>query len=220
MSATANQQQCVAPGYGYIAQADFEGWEAGPKFGWTVTGKDDSAPGWESGDPGGHGNWVGSGGFATAVSDAHDGAAEDTYLTSPVFSLAGEKSADLQFDTVVYLPDGSAADVSLSTDNGATWTSLYERGSGDADMGHIDIPLTQALGQPAVRVRFHYKGQGGSLVQLDNVSVGSCRMLPGGLVEGIARDANTGLPVNGATVSDGAADVTALHASGGERGHP
>jgi hypothetical protein len=25
VSATANQQQCVAPGYGYIAQADFEG---------------------------------------------------------------------------------------------------------------------------------------------------------------------------------------------------
>lgn len=211
LSATADQSQCTAPGYGYPAHADFDDWSTGPKYGWTVTNGSGSTLGWQFDNPGGDINISGDGGFATAHSSANNGASEDTYLTSPSFSLAGEKDSDLRFGTFFYLSDGSSFDASVSTDKGATWTPVYQRGGGDVDVAQVDVPLTQALGHSDVQVRFHYKGQGASFVQMDNVSVGLCRTLAGGLVEGTVRDANTGRPVNGASVSVGSAHVTDLY---------
>ncbi|WP_329363290.1 kelch repeat-containing protein [Streptomyces sp. NBC_01483] len=192
------------------AQADFEGWNTNPKYGWTVTNKDGSTHGWQFDNPEFLGNAVGSGDFATADPWNNGGAAQDTDLTSPSFDLTGQKSADLQFDTLIWLSTGSSrADVSVTTDDGKTWKPVYQHsGETDAFVEHVDVPLTQALGHRNVRLRFHYNGQGTSLFQLDNVSVGRCRTLGGGLIEGNVRDANTGRPVNGATVTDGSADVT------------
>ncbi|MGW9031114.1 carboxypeptidase regulatory-like domain-containing protein [Streptomyces sp. NPDC055722] len=210
VSLAADMKQCTAPGYAYPVQADFEGWNTNPKYGWTVTDKDGSTHGWQFDNPGNWGNAVGSGDFATADPWNNDGAAEDTDLTSPAFDLSGQKSADLQFDTLIWLSTGSSrADVSVTTDDGKTWQPVYQHvGVTDAFVEHVDVPLTQALGHRNVRLRFHYNGLGVSLFQLDNVSVGQCRTLGGGLVEGNVRDANTGRPVNGATVTDGSAGVT------------
>lgn len=210
---TADATGCTAPGYGYSAQADFDGWSAGPKYGWTV-GDGTSTTGWQFDDPGGHENLTGgTGGFATADPSDNDGVAEDTYLTSPMFDLAGQKHADLDFyaDAEFAAGSGSEADASVSTDGGRTWTQVYQAAEG-AD-GSVDVPLAKELGRPDVQVRFHFSGQGSSLFQLSNVSVGQCRPLGGGLIEGRVIDANTRLPLNGGTVTDTSAPATDAYAT-------
>lgn len=209
VAVAADATGCTAPGYGYSAQADFDGWTTGPKYGWTVGGDGTSTTGWQFDNPGGHENLTGgTGGFATADPSDNDGVAEDTYLTSPVFSLAGQKNADLDFyaDSEFAAGSGSEADASFSTDGGRTWVPVYQAADG-AD-GSVDVPLTKALGHRDVQVRFHFSGQGTSLFQLSNVSVGRCQAVGGGLIEGRAVDANTHQPLNGATVTDTSAPVT------------
>jgi N-acetylneuraminic acid mutarotase len=60
-----------------------------------------------------------------------------------------------------------------------------------------------AAGQSQVQVRFHYVDSEGFWWQLDNVFLGniSCAASPGGLVEGVVKDGNTGAGVDGATVT-------------------
>jgi N-acetylneuraminic acid mutarotase len=213
VSVTADTQQCATPGYAYPAQADFEGWNTGPKYGWTVSHRDGFSQGWQFDNPGNLGNFVGAGGFATADPWQNGGVAEDTDLTSPAFDLTGVTSANLQFDTLVLLSPGAAVNASVTTDNGAIWTPVYQRDNNDAVVEHVDVPLTAALGHNNVQVRFHYNGQGNSLFQLDNVQVGQCQVLGGGLIQGNVHDANTGQPVNGATITDKSADVSDMFAT-------
>ncbi|MGW9028925.1 carboxypeptidase regulatory-like domain-containing protein [Streptomyces sp. NPDC055722] len=210
--------QCTAPGYAYSAQADFEGWTTAPKYGWTVTDHGATTVGWQFDNPGGRGNLTGgTGGFATADPQSN-GLAEDTDLTSPKFDLVGQKSADLKFNAAAVLAEGSKADASVTTDGGRTWQQVYQ--VIDNAQGPVDIPLTRALGHRDVQVRFHLVGQDQSFFQLSNVSVGQCRTLGGGLVEGEVTDANTHQPLNGATVTDGSAPVTDVFATGISKTNP
>lgn len=206
VSVTADTTACLAPGIGYPAQANFAGWTTGPRNGWTVTNENGATFGWEFDQPG---NWPnltgGAGNYAAADPSDRGGAAENTDLTSPAFSLAGRKSADLQFDAALLDASGAAQiDASVSTNGGLTWTTVYQQ-DGPVFQGHVTVPLASALGHSDVRIRFRYQGHGTSLAQLDDVSVGQCRTLGGGLIEGDVIDANTGRPVDGATVTDASA---------------
>lgn len=219
VSVAPDTTQCTAPGYAYPAQADFNGWTTAPKYGWTVGNTSTSADGWRFDNPGGRGNLTGGkGGFAAADPQSDFGAAEDTYLTSPVFDLAGGRGADLRFDAAAVLTAGSEADASVTTDGGRTWQRVYQ--AGDTVGGTVDVPLKQALGHREVRLRFHFSGQGDSYFQLSNVAVGRCRALGGGLVTGEVSDANTHRPLDGATVTDTSAPVTDAYATTVSRTHP
>ncbi|MGW9027603.1 carboxypeptidase regulatory-like domain-containing protein [Streptomyces sp. NPDC055722] len=213
LSAGPDRQLCTAPGYAYPAQADFDGWTTAAKYGWTVARNGTATAGWRFDDPGHRGNLTGSrgaGGFATA-DPVHDAdAAMDTDLTSPVFSLVGQKDADLRFNAATELATGSQADVSLTVDGGRTWKRVYQAGEA---AGAVDVPLTQALGHSQVQVRFHFSGEGESYFQLSDVSVGRCRTLGGGLIEGRVTDTNTHQPLDGATVTDSSAPATDLYAT-------
>ncbi|MFJ2397248.1 carboxypeptidase regulatory-like domain-containing protein [Streptomyces sp. NPDC087843] len=208
---TADMTQCAAPGYAYTAQASFEGWRYGAKFGWSVVNHNSSG-GWLFGQPLG-GTLLGKTDYAAVEPGLRGDSEEDTDLVSPVFSLVGEKTANLDFDAIFLLSNRAAFDVSVSTDGGTNWTPLYHRGSDDADVIHGDIPLTPAMGHSKVRVRFHFNGGPDSLLQLDNVSVGSCKTLGGGLIEGTVRDANTGHPVDGAAVTVRAGGAANMYGS-------
>jgi N-acetylneuraminic acid mutarotase len=215
VSVTADTTLCFAPGYGYPAQANFDDWTTGPRDGWTVTSNNGATYGWEFNQPG---NWInltgGTGNFAIADPNDHGGAAEDTDLTSPSFDLTGQKSADLQFDALLLDASGTGEiDASVSTDGGATWTTVYQQNGPGFFQGHVDVPLTQALGHNDVKLRLHYKGQGASLAQLDDVTVGQCQTLGGGLIEGNVIDANTHQDINGATVTDGSAPAADPYAA-------
>jgi N-acetylneuraminic acid mutarotase len=212
ISFTSDRTQCIAPGYAYPAQANFDGWSTAPKYGWTVTERGMAADGWQFDNPGSQGNLTGgTGNLATAAPQNDNGVAEDTDLTSPVFSLAGQKNADLKFNAAAVFTAGSEADASFTTDGGKSWTPIYQ--AADAVDGPINIPLTRALGHRSVQVRFHFSGQGQSLFQLSNVSVGQCQKLGGGLIVGEVVDANTHQPLNGATVTDTSAPVTDAYAT-------
>jgi N-acetylneuraminic acid mutarotase len=210
VSVTPETAGCTAPGYAYPTQADFDGWTTAPEYGWTVTGTSatgTSTTGWQFDDPGAEANLTGgTGDFATADPQDNGGVAEDTDLTSPTFSLAGQRNADLQFSAAAVLATGSEADASFTDDGGKTWTPVYQATNGID--GAVDVPLTQALGHRDVQVRFHFSGQGQALFQLANVSVGQCQALGGGLIQGAVTDANTRQPLNGATITDTSAPVT------------
>jgi N-acetylneuraminic acid mutarotase len=205
----ADQVGCTAPGYAYPAQADFEGWNGTTgQGGWTVTDNDGAAYTWEFDDPNSQWNLTGdSGNFGTADPYDHGGAAEDTDFVSPVMDLTKQPAADLKFDTA-YLPaTGTVAEVDASSDGGKSWNPIWNA-DGNTVVGPIDVPLTGLAGHADVQLRFHYSGSGQSIWELDDVTVGSCTTVPGGLVQGTVTDGNTRQPLNGAVITDKADPTT------------
>ncbi|HKT03125.1 MAG TPA: carboxypeptidase regulatory-like domain-containing protein, partial [Rugosimonospora sp.] len=197
---------CTAPGYAYPASADFEDWSGRTaKPGWSVVDHGSTGLAWQFDDPqlnvtGGSGNY--------AAADPYDngGTAIDADLVSPVVDL-GDQAGQLAFDTAFAgAGSGSVARADVSDDAGQTWTPVWSPASGRDYVGHVSVVLPRSA---AIQVRFHFTGAGLTLLEIDNVRIGQCGTVPGGLVGGIVRDGNTGSPVGGATVSDGAVSVAA-----------
>lgn len=193
---------CVAPGHAYPGAADFGGWTGTtPEHGWTVVDHGTEGATWDFADSflanytGGTGNW------AAADPWGRGGVHEDTELVSPTFSLAGQNAPVLGFDALYAPSKDSVADVDLSLDSGATWTTVWHRDTAEY-LGHVEVPLTQAANAKHVKVRFHYSGSGLSIWQLDTVTVGSCAAVSGGIVAGKVVDGNTGDAITPATITD------------------
>ncbi|MFI8003527.1 carboxypeptidase regulatory-like domain-containing protein [Streptomyces sp. NPDC086010] len=205
ISVKADVTSCIAPGYGYAAQADFEGWGSEARYGWSVSNAAGSARGWQFDQPGWSNSTGGTGDFATASPGLYgdDSAVEDTTLTSPAFDLSRRTDADLHFDTTMYdaYEKGATFDAAMSVDAGRTWTEVFRETSPIVPSHRVTVPLGAALGHSDVRLRFHFKGEGLSQVQIDNVLVGRCEALGGGLITGVVKDANTHRPLNGAKVT-------------------
>lgn len=208
---SADGSVCSAAGYAYTyagAGTRFEGWSSA-RDGWRVTDDAHTGKTWVFDDPGTKGNLTGGdGGFAIVDNWAGTTATNDTSLLSPVGDLSGQSAPVVGFDTYYYdygwgLQDG---DVDLSLDGGTTWENVWH--APDAFVqGHVEVPIPQAAGRSDVVVRFRFSGEYDNFWELDNVVVGarSCDPAPGGLVEGVVSDANTGEPVTGAVVTaDGA----------------
>ena len=197
---------CSAPGYRYRYDGlyeDFSSTSTPP--GWSVVNATDGG-GWQFDDPGNRGNLTGGDdGFAVADSDALGiGNSQDTSLVSPVVDLSGTPAPVVAFNTDYRALGSSTADVDVTTDGGATWTTVWHRGSDSARGPRYEqVPLTAAAGQSAVQVRFRYTGTWAWWWEVDNVLVGNraCAPVSGGLVAGFVRDANTNAYVNGATVT-------------------
>jgi hypothetical protein len=228
-----NMLACTAIGYQPVLSGgttqSFTGTTV-PK-GWTVTNINlgypgyTSTPGWVFNDPGQRGNHTGgSGGFAIVDSD-HDGAHhyQDTELTSPVVSLAADKTPAVQFATDLQGATNSTATVSVSTDGGKTWTAVWtNKGSaGIPGPATVVAPLPQAAGQASVKVRFSYLGEWSQWWAIDNAFIGNyaCQQQPGGLVVGRVAD-SSGSGINGATVTSvtNPAEKTTTLATPGDSG--
>ena len=206
---------CTAPGYAPKVSSvvqSFDGTTA--PAGWTVTDADGTTGGWRFTDEGSRGNHTGgSGGFAIVDSDhAGNGARQDTTLTGPVTDFSGSGSPTLGFDTD-FNALNSPAVVELSVDGGSTWSAVWQRTASLRGPAHVDVPLPQAAGKPAVRVRFHYTGAFSWWWEVDNVALGtvSCDPVPGGLLYGQVGDGNTGQGLVGATVT--VKDATGISAA-------
>lgn len=173
--------------------------------GWSVTNADGTTGGWVFNDPGSRGNRTGgSGGFANVDSDTiGQGLHQDSSLLSPSYDLSGNADPLLSFDTDYKEFSNSTASVDVSADGGTTWTSVWKQTTTSVTGKHVEIPLSDFGGKSDVRLRFHYTGTWAYWWQLDNVFVGkrSFDPVPGGLVVGIVKDANTKDGVNGATVT-------------------
>jgi len=190
---------CTAAGYAYPAGADFEDWTGRtPKPGWTVVDRATTGLAWQFDDQqinitGGAGN------YAAADPFDNGGTAIDSDLVTPVVDLT-DQSARLQFDAAYAgFGNDSIARADVSADAGKTWTPVWSPPSGSDYLGHVDVAIPQSA---TVQVRFHFAGQGATLLEVDNVRIGRCGTVPGGLVAGTVSDANTGDPVSGAVVTD------------------
>jgi subtilisin family serine protease len=202
--------QCTAPGYALTAAGvGTEEFESGSvPEGWVVEDLAGTEEVWTFDDTAGAGNQTGGEGlFAEVNSDAYgpDGQ-QNTTLTSPALDLSDVEAPLLTFDQS-YLPLEDFADVGLSVDGGETWETVLHQTSGAE--GRAIVALPGAAGEPDVRVRFHYGDAfWGMWWQIDNVSVGECLPVDGGLVAGFVGDLNTGDGVNRATVTAGAEETT------------
>ena len=191
---------CTAQGYAYPVGADFEGWtDRTPKPGWTVVDHGTTGLAWQFDNQ--QINFSGgTGDYASADPFDNGGTAIDSDLVTPVVDLT-DQPARLEFDAG-YAGAGSdsVARADASADGGRTWTPVWSPPSGRDFVGHVATTLPRSA---AVQVRFHYAGQGATLLEIDNVRVGRCGTVPGGLVAGILSDGNTGRPLAGATITDG-----------------
>ncbi|MFD7023356.1 S8 family serine peptidase [Promicromonospora sukumoe] len=201
--------ECTAPGYELVgAGAGVEEFESGDvPEGWTVEDVAGTEQVWTFDDRFGASNMTGGEGlFAEVNSDAYgpDGS-QDTILTSPAYDLSDVEAPLLTFDQS-YGALGDFADVDLSVDGGETWETVLHQTS-DA-LGRTVVPIAAGAGESDVRVRFHYGDAVWSLWwQVDNVGIGACTPVEGGLVAGFVDDLNTGDGVNGATVTAGESSV-------------
>jgi hypothetical protein len=214
VSVAVDVSTCAAPGYADkdtgVTQT-FTGWQGTtPRDGWTVTDNIGNGEVWNFSNPthlppppGGDAD------FASVDPQygpwfLHPPDDQDTSLVSPVINLSAMSSPVITFDSA-FLALGSTATVDLSLDGGQTWTTVWQRAAyAVAEVATIPIPA--AAGKPDVRVRFHFVDPDeGHAWEVDNVFVGDqvCAAVPGGLAAGIVTDANTGKPVNGASVSAG-----------------
>ena len=212
---------CNAPGYGpgtYGPAVLTEGFDSGAiPPGWTVDQVSGAAT-WQvytAGDPCGQfdGNRTGgSGPYAILNSDCDSNGFEtdDSSLVTPPLDLSASPNAVLRWaNDFIDAGYGSQAAVDVSTDGGTTWTNIWDATSDVPGPGTQVADMSVAAGHANVKARFHYAAFWAWWWQVDNVDIGpfSCAVLPGGLVVGNVTDANTGLGLNGAT-------VTALDAGG------
>ena len=159
-------------GFGQLLQQDFEG-ATFPPSGWTLD-QTNANETWQTGA------W--ETGLAAIVNYDSSLGNQDEWLISPSISLVGAEDPYLSF-TIGYSyywavnpNDNYDAFVKVSTDNGLTWTILWE----DADEATFDpfIPINKSLslgdyiGQADVKIAFQYSGADGAALYLDNVSVG------------------------------------------------
>ncbi|BCJ37562.1 hypothetical protein Athai_50650 [Actinocatenispora thailandica] len=197
--------QCTAVGYDWATTGSttgFTGWTGGtPQDGWTVTDAAGTGQTWRFDNPGGWAPPAGDASFADIDSNWFgENGSQDSSLVSPAVDLSGAANPEIGFDTVyIGFPD-QVGTVDLSTDDGATWSTVQTMSGGLGN--RLDIPIPQAAGKSKVRVRFHFTGSWSRRWELDNVLIGTrtCAPTPGGLVAGVVRDGNTGDPLVGATV--------------------
>jgi N-acetylneuraminic acid mutarotase len=145
---------------------------------------------------------TGSGNFALIDTQLQN--SKDTTLTTPPVDLTGVDNPVVGLRTrfVGYLPTQSA-DVGVSIDGGATWSTIWEQDGLAIINGPLSLPIPQAAHHSGVLVRFHYTGQFARYWELDDVYVGArtCDPVVGGIVAGRVLDATTGDGVDGATVA-------------------
>ena len=212
---------CNAPGYApgsYGPPVLSESFDAGViPAGWTV--QTVSGASWQvytGGDPCGQfdGNRTGgSGPYAILNSDCDNNGFEDnsSLVTPPVDLSASANAAVRWANDFIESGYGSHAYVDVTTDGGTTWTTVWQAASDVPGPGTLTADMSFASGKANVQARFHYQSPWAWWWQVDDVTVGpfACAVLPGGLVVGIVSDANTGLGVNGATVTNLADDSSA-----------
>ncbi|WP_298139633.1 choice-of-anchor J domain-containing protein [Flavobacterium sp.] len=115
--------------------------------------------------------------YYLANSDAQSsssGVITRTTLTSPSFNLAGYTSANLNYWHYLRYTDNDNFYVQVSTDNGATWTTIQSYLStqgAPASFVNATLNLNSYLGQTNVKVRFNFISPWAYVWAVDNVTI-------------------------------------------------
>ncbi len=204
---------CSAPGYDFDVQGVYEVFETGAlPDGWENVDHIATGEVWTFNDPGSRGNLTGgAGGFAIVDSDEYGPGAthrQDTSLVTPRLDLTGITDPVIRFKTDYNDLSVEQADVDLSIDGGATWTTVRSFLTDFRGPQSVEVPIPAAANDPDVKVRFHYHvGTFDWWWEVDEVFVSSaaagitCGALPGGLVSGNVLDEITTAGLHGATVT-------------------
>ena len=208
----ADMDTCAAPGYYFDGfYEDFEG--GVPPADWAVVDNAGSGLVWMTNADYGDGNYTGGEGLAADVnSDIVWFTPYDTELWSAPIDMTALPSTDLQYKFNFQVYSGSEAlDVDISTDSGATWTNLRHWTTNQGALyglpGASDtIDLSAYAAETNVILRWRYYTPDSSpwdwYAQVDDVQIGQCTPLDGGLAVGNVYDAYTTQPLNGATVEN------------------
>ncbi len=204
---------CTAPGYGagsYGPPVLSESFDGGVlPAGWSI--QTESGASWtiaEGADPCGlfEGNRTGGSGPYAIINSNCAFSPDDTYLVTPVVNLSGSANAAIRWaNDFIATGNGDLGEVDVTIDGGATWINVWKAPvAGLPGPGIQTADMSFAAGHAAVQARFHYQWFFGFWWQVDDVTIGpfSCPVLAGGLVVGNVTDANTGLGLNGATVTN------------------
>jgi uncharacterized repeat protein (TIGR01451 family) len=220
-----DKETCEAPGYAFAFGATFNDKDF-PPAGWQIVNAKGLPDTWAKNRVWSDDNFTGgSGAAAEANGLLYSGVVKsyDTRLVTPAIAVA-DLPADpvLKFRLNYEQYGGDALNVDISADKGA-WKTLKHFTS---DQGaSYDVPgvvesldLASAIpsGTKNIRLRWRYYNPyngNGWYAQIDDVSIGTCALLAGGLVEGQVSDANTGNGLLYATVSDGAGAHTETFAN-------
>jgi subtilisin family serine protease/N-acetylneuraminic acid mutarotase len=216
---------CDAPGYTFRPAGpgtDFTGWTGTtPQSGWANVDNLGTGLVWHFDNPGNRQARPGDDAdFAILDSDRYGPHANDAALVSPVTDLSGATDPEVRFDTSYRPFIASIADVDVSIDGGQTWATVWSK-TGTHVQGGVAIPIPQAAGQSSVRVRFRYRGLFDWWWALDNVAIGNCELVQGGLVAGTVTDANTGEALDRAKIaSEARPDESGVSASSEDPSRP
>lgn len=208
-------QACVAPGYTRDFGEDFNG-ATFPPAGWTVT--NDVQGGfvvWKL-NSAWHKDNV-TGGTGTAASADSDAAGSgsgsfDTSLVTPPIDVASLHNTMLKYKTnfQVITNGDEAFDLDITTDGGSTWTNIFhwtedhgaQRGLPGENVSLDLAPYLSSSGTFQLRWRYYDHGYGWDwYAMVDDVSIGTCHAISGGMVLGQVTDSSTGQGIVGATVT-------------------
>ncbi|NJP06456.1 MAG: S8 family serine peptidase [Chloroflexaceae bacterium] len=156
---TVDPAGCAAPGYRQSGVVLNETFETGAlPAGWQVIDYADTGQVWRFDDPGNRTNLTGGeGGFAIVDSDAYpEDGYQDTELRTPPLDFSNQDHVFLSFATD-YRNFGDTADVDISIDGGATWTTVWRQRADYPGPATVELDLSDhAAGQAQVLLRFHY----------------------------------------------------------------
>jgi uncharacterized membrane protein len=138
------------------------------------------------------------------------GVNEDGWLVTPAISLSGAAGLTFweQTDFPSFYQSGGHTLWVCTSSCGSpptNWTQVVEFNSPApvSAWRQQTVSLAAYAGQ-TIQLAFRYRGDDADAWGIDTVSVASCGTVAGGLVIGNVYDENTGEPINGATVQNGA----------------
>jgi len=215
-AAPVDASTCNAPGYRLKGTTQTFSSSTAPP-GWTVANAPGTDAVWSFSNPGDlTNNTGGTGNFAVADGSLLTASqTQNTTLYTPVIDMTHDKLPVLRFNLDAPgsgPPNDSTHTVDLSIDGGKNWTTLWSSIAypGISGPDQMSIALPQAAGEPSVQVRFvsTVANLTSEHFELDNVLLGNCAPIAGGLVEGRVTDKNTATAVNGATVASPSQNAT------------
>ncbi len=219
LALTVSSASCTAPGYHFVAGfgQDFNG-TTFPPTGWSVTHTPSNSVTWilSSAEPFDNGNYTGGTGTA-ADADSNDfGSGAGTYDTSLISppiamtTLGGATVLKYAANFMVYSTT-EALDLGISTDGGTTWTNISHWTTNHGTLyalPGVNVQVDLAAYLPtsgSFQLRWRYYNPSSDYdwyAQIDDVSMGGCVPVAGGLVEGQVTDVGSGIALIGARVSD------------------
>jgi hypothetical protein len=216
---------CTAPGYAFTNSGfgeDFNG--SFPPAGWKVTNAvSGSSVVWKTNKGWGDDNWTGGSGHAADSDSGKAGPAyrgpHDTSLVSPPISVTAlAANPVLKYKANFQSFQGNdALDLQISANGGAWQTIKHWQENHGANEGLPGEKVQVELGQymPAtgsIRLRWRNFDLGTTgwdyYAQVDDVSIGACSPVSGGLVYGQVKDATTDKGIVGASVSSDSGEST------------